>query len=54
MRIKLPTAASMPNRIGISCIAVAAIASAALMDLVVITDENKANVIDRMKSKRKR
>ena len=54
MRIKLSTAASMSNRIGISHIAVAAIVSAVLKDLVLITDEDKANVIGRMKIKRKR
>ena len=53
MRVKLPTAASMSNRMGISYIAVAAIASAALKDLVVITDDDKANVIGEWKLREK-
>lgn len=54
MRIKLPSVASIADRIGISDRAAAAIASAALQDLGVITEEDKTNAIDRMKIRRAR
>lgn len=52
MRIKLPSVASIADRVGISDKAAAAIASAALQDLGVITEEDKTNIIDRMKIRR--
>jgi hypothetical protein len=54
MRIKLASVASIADRIGISDRAAAAIASAALQDLGVITEDDKTNVIDRMKIRRAR
>lgn len=45
MRIKSPSVASIAVRIGISDRAAAAIASATLQDLRVITKDDKTNVI---------
>ncbi|KAF8782613.1 hypothetical protein HNY73_012877 [Argiope bruennichi] len=54
MRIKLPSVVFISDRIGISDRAAAAIASAALQDLDVITEEDKTYVIDRMKIRKVR
>ena len=51
--IKIPSVTSIPDRIGISDRAVAAIASASLHDFGIIT-EHKTYLIDRMKIRRAR
>lgn len=54
MRVKLPTVASACDRTGVSDRAAAAIASAVLKDVGIITEDNKSKVIDRMKIRRER
>ena len=54
MCIKIPWITSIADRIGISDRAAAAIASAALYDFGIITEEDKTNLIDRMEIRRAR
>ena len=54
MYIKIPWVTSIADRIRISDRAAAAIASAALHDFGIITEEDKTNLIHRMKISRAR
>ena len=50
----MPSVTSIADRIGISDRAAAVIASAALQDFGIITEEDKTNLTDRMKIRRAR
>ena len=54
MCIKMPSVTSIADCIGISDRAAAVIVSAALQDFGIITEEDKTNLIDKMKIRRAR
>jgi hypothetical protein len=54
MRLKLPTLARTSDRYGLSDRASAAVATAVLQDIGLVTEEDKSHVIDRSKLRRER